>query len=467
MAEWEKVLNTTRSLCPECLKRIPAWNVRRGDSVYLVKECPDHGRFSTVIWRGEPAYESWGYPRKSSGPGVCARQKDRGCPFDCGLCSEHHQEPCAVLLEVTSRCNLRCPVCFAKTDGTEGPDPGLEVIEGWYRALLRNGGPFNIQLSGGEPTLRDDLPEIIALGQTLGFSFIQINTNGIRLGNEPEYVKSLKAAGLGCVFLQFDGIDDSVYGRIRGKALLAQKEAAIRQCAEQGIGIVLAATLVPGINTSGIGALAEYALLQIPQVRGLHFQPIGYMGRYPGTPRDQDRFTLPEVIRALETQTNGRLRAEHFLPPAGENAHCSFHANIILLPDGSLKPWVTDLSGYYQAKAEPGGDGSLRARNFMARQWTAPRGSPTHGGSSASTGTPDTLDGLAARMRSHTLSISGMAFQDVWNLDLERLRDCHISILAPDRRVIPFCAYNLSSRTGRTLYRAQDSLQGQHAQNAL
>lgn len=467
----EKVLNSTQSLCPECLTRIPAWNVRRGDNVYLVKECPVHGRFSTVVWRGEPAYEGWGYPRSFAGPGVCATPKDRGCPFDCGLCPEHHRMPCAVLLEVTSRCNLRCPVCFADSTGGREPDPGMEIIEGWYRALLRNGGQCNIQLSGGEPTVRDDLPEIVALGKSLGFNFVQINTNGVRLGTDLDYVKRLKAAGLDCAFLQFDGVDDTVYRQIRGKALLRQKEAAIRHCAEQGIGIVLAATLVPGINTADIGALAEYALRLVPHVRGMHFQPIGYMGRYPGTPRDEDRITLPEVIRALEMQTSGRLRAEHFLPPAGENAHCSFHGNITVLPDGSLKPWVTDLAGYYRARAEPKCDGSLHARDFMARQWSSPAltgcGGALCDNAAACVQSGNSLEELLARMRSHTLSISGMAFQDVWNLDLDRLRDCHIGTLAHDRRIIPFCAYNLSSRTGQTLYRTQDASCGQHAKNTL
>ena len=58
---------------------------------------------------------------------------------------------------------------------------------------------------------------------------------------------------------------------------------------------------------------------------------------------------------------------------------------------------------------------------------------------------------LAAR--GSTLSISGMAFQDAWTLDLERLRECFIHVVSPDRRVIPFCAYNLTAMSGESLYR--------------
>lgn len=459
MTPRETVLNATRSLCPVCLRRIPAWNVRRGDNVYLVKQCPDHGRFRTVIWRGEPAYETWGYPHAVSGPDVCATSRREGCPFDCGLCPEHRTAPCAVLLEVTSRCNLRCPVCFADAGSTGAPDPGLDLLERQYRSLLAQAGPCNVQLSGGEPTLRDDLPDIVALGRRLGFDFIQINTNGLRLASDPEYVRRLKEAGLACAFLQCDGLTDGVFLKLRGQPLLRIKEAAIDHCAAHGIGVVLAATLVPGVNTDQIGALAEYALRRVPQVRGLHLQPIGYLGRYPGPPTDEDRLTLPEIIRALEEQTSGRLRASCFLPPAGENAHCSFHANIAVLQDGSLQPWVSDPASYYRSKAAPDRDGSRHARHFMARQWRAANAVPACARVTEEALSGDGLDDLLERMRSHTLSISAMAFQDIWNLDLNRLRDCHIGTVGADGRIIPFCAYNLTSLAGHSLYRnAENSL---------
>ncbi|MDR1241168.1 MAG: radical SAM protein [Deltaproteobacteria bacterium] len=454
MSSDTRILNSTESICPECLQRIPARNVKRGDSVYLVKECPEHGPFSTVIWRGEPDYEAWGYAGNTRGPGGFVPDRQRGCPFDCGLCPAHRNQPCAVLLEITSRCNLGCPVCFADADKAgAGEDPSLSAISGWYRRLLSSGGPVNIQLSGGEPTMRDDLPDIIALGRQLGFDFIQINTNGLRLGQEPRYAEKLKAAGLSCAFLQFDGTDDRMYESIRGAALLRHKAAAVKHCADNGIGVVLACTLVPGVNTAGIGDLIRYALQWVPHVRAVHFQPMGYIGRYPGAPRDEDRFTIPEIIRALETQSQGLVRVEHFVPPAGENSHCSFHGNFIILPDGSLKPWVSDLPSYHRAKTGPAGNGTLHARNFMARQWSAPQLAPPPLEPPDDAAAPYSVENFLSRLNTHTLSISGMAFQDAWNLDLERLRDCHISVISRDSRIIPFCAYNLTSRSGGTLYR--------------
>ena len=306
--------------------------------MYLDKSCPEHGYFRTIIWRGPPSYQSWTGPEKRpSPPELCSTSVSKGCPFDCGLCPEHRQHSCCVVLEVTERCNLSCPVCFAESR-TLATDPEIATIESWFKLLLSAGGPYNIQLSGGEPTLRDDLPEIIQIGRSLGFSYFQLNTNGLRLAYDIGYVRRLKAAGLSCVFLQFDGTNDAIYNTIRGTALLSAKTKAISNCADQHLGVVLVPTLVPSVNTGDIGGIIDYALARMPAVRGVHFQPISYFGRYPKPPRDCDRITIPEVMNQIEQQTAGRIKAAELRPPAAENAHCSFHGNFVLTADGTLKP---------------------------------------------------------------------------------------------------------------------------------
>ena len=443
-------LDQTESVCPVCLQRINARHVVEGDVVYLRKTCPDHGDFSTVVWRGPPSYEEWGrQAARFTPPQKCATEKtERGCPFDCGLCPDHRQRSCCVLLEVTERCNLRCPICFAASGG-HGADPSLEEIGGWLDMLRQSGQAVNIQLSGGEPTLRDDLPEIVALCRARGFEFIQVNTNGIRIARDLAFLQRLKQAGLDCVFLQFDGLDDEVYRRIRGAELLALKRQAISHCAQIGLGVVLVPVLAPGVNTAQVGDILRFAIDQVPMVRAVHFQPVSYFGRYPGAPDDSGRVTLPEVLRLIEEQTAGAIQATDFRPGTAENPYCSFNGRFTVA-DGKIAaalPSVKQGGCCSSPTAEPEGEEVRRAQQFVARRWAAAQEA-----SCGESGGTDSLDQFLAG-RGHELCISGMVFQDAWTLDLERLRQCYIHVVSADRRLVPLCAYNLSSISGQTLYR--------------
>lgn len=440
----------TQSLCPVCLERIPAVRFRYGPDLYMSKKCPVHGRFQVVLWRGEPDYEDWVRPKVPWYPQNPATSVDRGCPFDCGLCPEHRQQTCTALLEVTQRCNLGCAFCFASSGSNTEPDPEMKEIALWYESLLANGIQCNVQLSGGEPTIRDDLPEIVALGRSMGFEFIQLNTNGLRLARDPSYVQRLKEAGLASVFLQFDGTTEHIYRKLRGVPLLDEKRAAIRNCEVHEISVVLVPTVVPRINDHDFGAIVRFALEYLPVVRGVHFQPVSYFGRYPHPPTDSDRITIPEVIRCIERQTDGLVKARDFGPPGCENAHCSFHGVFVLMPDGELKTFShKDVSpcSCQELRAE---DGAAQSRRFVARQWAQPMTS----GCCSKEDSPSLgyWDVILDRARTHTLSISGMAFQDAWNIDLERVRECCIHVVARDGRLVPFCAYNLTSSTSQSLY---------------
>ena len=456
MQDKETILGITESLCPECLQRIKAKRVEVNHTVYLEKTCKDHGDFCTVIWRGQPSYRSWSVAKLPSRPPVCATNISQGCPFDCGLCPDHRQHTCCVLLEVTKRCNLHCPICFAKA-GSEESDPDRTTIENWYRLLLKSGGPYNIQLSGGEPTLRDDLPEIIASGRSLGYDFIQVNTNGLRLARDYSYVKRLKEAGLSCVFLQFDGTNDEIYEKLRGTALLAEKQAAITNCVKLQLGVVLVPTLVPGVNTQNIGSIIQYAIEQMPTVRGVHFQPVSYFGRYPQEPSDRERITIPEVINKIVKQTGGKFQIEDFRPPRGENAYCSFHGNFVLMNNGELKAW-SNAGSKGCCQPQIAAVEARKARTFVAKRWSAPQKAERRDienkeekyGDDINVGS---MDAFLDRVEKYSFCISGMAFQDVWNLDLDRLRECFIHVVSPDSRIIPFCAYNLTDKQGNPLYR--------------
>lgn len=318
------VSTKTQSLCPHCLRRIGAFRIVKDDAVYLEKSCPEHGSLEKVlIWKNNPKnYNEWKRPSGmpvsiSSGVSedLSILSSADGCPYECGLCSNHKQSTCSVILEVTGRCNIHCPVCFASSETSAGADPDVKRIEQMLRNAYDTAGRCPIQLSGGEPTLRDDLPQIIAVARETGFDHIQVNTNGIRIAQDIAYGRALKDAGVTDFYLQFDGLTDDVYRRIRGADLLQIKLKALGRCAALRVGVILVPTLVKGVNDSQIGSIIQFAKKQMPTVKGVHYQPLTYVGRYPSAPRNEERMLIPDILMAIEKQTDGELKQENFIPP--------------------------------------------------------------------------------------------------------------------------------------------------------
>lgn len=450
MAEGDlrNIIGETTSVCPECLQVIPARKVDTGNGIYMEKECPEHGRFRTMIWEGSlESYEKWGENIQRADNIPHAKAADKGCPYDCGLCENHERRGCCVLLELTSRCNLHCPVCFADAGEGKGSDTPMEVIAEQMDALMSHGGPFNLQLSGGEPTVRDDLPEIIRMGKQKGFTFFQLNTNGLRLAREEGYGKKLRDAGLSCVFLQFDGLEDEVYKVLRGRPLMAEKLAAIKACEEAGLGVILVPVITPGVNENQVGAILKFAVSHMPAVRGVHFQPVSYFGRCVEA-QGSYRITIPKLLRLVEEQTDGMMTATHFTGGNATNPYCTLQANYLRQPDGRLQPMLHGTARAYAT--------SEQARKFVESQWQGAK--KTESGcccESTDQMQLDTssLDEFLRNLHNNTFAVSGMLFQDAWNLDLDRLKRCYI--LETDSRygMVPFCAYNLTGKDGKTIYR--------------
>jgi hypothetical protein len=423
-------------VCPVCLKRLPAEIVKRGQEYFLEKTCRDHGSFSTVVWRGDdPAFERWG----NYVPPAEAEDAQPDCPSGCGLCPGHLQKTCCALVEVTERCNLNCPFCFARSGG-ESIDPTNEQLSEYFRQLVKSGNTF-IQITGGEPTVRDDLPEIVAAAKAAGCENIQLNSNGIRLGQDKAYTKALAEAGVSFVFMQFDGTDDAIYEKLRGRPLLAEKLAAIKACSDELLGVTLVPTIVPGVNDGNIGEILNFGLSNSPAVRGVHFQPVSYLGRYPQPPGNGERITLPEVLRAIERQTAGKVKIEDMVPSGCDHPRCGFHGDFVLMPETLVQLTPKAETG---SCCQDDGRSHIRSRNFVARRWkrTAANSGPECCGSNDF----NDLNDFIGRVKSHGFTITAMAFQDAYTLDMERLRRCSVHVYK-NGRTIPFCARYLTAET--------------------
>ena len=422
-----RIIRETRSVCPVCLQNLPAGLAREADGrILLEKHCPTHGDFRVPVWQGKVDWDQWllGTEPLPGGVGL-------GCPGNCGLCSEHESGSCCVLLEVTGRCNLRCPFCFAH-GGENGEEPPLDRLKESVRDIVSQCGSPLLQLSGGEPTLRDDLDQLVRFAKEAGCSYVQLNTNGIRLAKEPDYARRLAEAGLDIVFLQFDGTREETTRILRGAPILELKKEAIRICGELRVGVTLVPTVVRGVNDDDLGGIISFACRMAPAVRGIHFQPVSYFGRYPGRPEDEDRYTLDRLMADISAQAGIPLSS--FMPSRCDHPLCGFHASFFLEPSGRLRP----LSSITHSSRNRGS--ARDNREYVARHW---RRAPEEPKPEACLSDEMDFDTFLYRLRHESLTLSAMAFQDAMNLNIERLHRCSLHVY-DEGRIKPFCANYLT-----------------------
>ncbi|MDY0094121.1 MAG: radical SAM protein [Candidatus Vecturithrix sp.] len=427
-----KVLHQTWSVCPVCLKRLPAERVQIGTNVFLRKTCAEHGTFESIIWRGRFDIHEW--MGETESPALANPR----CPDGCGLCPDHLQKTCCVLLNITSRCNLDCRFCFADQGGAMD-DPPFEAIRESLANLVKTGKTL-VQLSGGEPTVRSDLPDIIHAAKAAGLKYVQLNTNGVRLGEDQDYVRALADAGLSFVFMQFDGTEDAIYEELRGQPLLKIKQNAIKHCAAQNLGVTLVPTIVRGINTQNIGETLKFAISQSPNVRGVHFQPVSFIGRAPEHPTDHERITLDELICEIEQQTDGMIRAEHLVPSHCNHPLCGFHGDF-LTNHNEVIPLLKREKPVQQCCCNSNAADKRRA--FLTRRWQRPALNDAETASCC--GDIHDMEYFLKRIKTHGFTVTAMAFQDADTLDFTRLRSCSLHVYDKGR-FVPFCAYYLSGR---------------------
>jgi len=479
------VIKKTKSLCPECLKVVEAEVYQKDDKVMVKKECSEHGEFNNVYWSSNELYE---LAKESNfkGEGVENPQTpvNEGCPLDCGLCPDHQSHTILGLIDVTNRCNMKCPVCFANAAVSKYIyEPSYEEIRQMLKNL-RGNEPVSapaIQFAGGEPTVRKDIVDLVKLAKEEGFSHTQIATNGIKLAKDPELVKELKEAGLNTVYLQFDGVTEEPYINNRGRNILPIKLEAIDNCRKEKLGIVLVPTVVKGVNDDQIGDIIKFAVKNIDVIRGVNFQPISFAGRTPADEVEKQRVTIPDFEQMVEKQTDSKIKIEDFHPASsvfpisefiealeGEpqvtftcHPHCGA-ATYVFIDNGDIIPITQfiDVDRFFDLlskSAEDIKDGGLtgKAKTLARATVELPR---TVDRSKA----PSSIDiknillqvfkersySALGDFHHNTLLIACMHFMDPWNFDCDRVKRCVIHYAVPDGRIIPFCTMN-------TLYREQ------------
>lgn len=318
----------TQSLCPSCLTLVDAKIVFQDNKVWMLKRCKTHGESKVLIADDVEYYKQIrNFNKQSEMPAKFGTKVHYGCPYDCGLCEDHEQHSCLSIIEVTDRCNLTCPTCYAGSSPNYGRHRTLEEIEKMFDAVVKyEGEPDVVQLSGGEPTVHPDFFAILDIAKTKPIRHLMLNTNGIRIAKDIKFVEHLASYMPDFeIYLQFDSFSPEVLETLRGEDLTEVRKKAIQNLNQFNLSTTLVVTLQKGLNDHEIGEIIDYALKQ-KCVRGVTFQPTQMAGRLEGFDSEKGKITLTEVRRKIYEQSSV-FKPEDLIPvPCNPDALCMAYA---------------------------------------------------------------------------------------------------------------------------------------------
>jgi len=223
----------------------------REGKVYMTKTCPSHGECEELYFGSYEMYKKfstyWMDGKGAQAPNVMVDKC--ACPTNCGLCTNHLSHSGLANMIITNRCDLTCWYCFFYVKkGLEGAylyEPNLEQVRAMMKTLKAQ-KPIagnSIQITGGEPMLRDDITDIIKLMKEEGVDHVQLNTNGIKLALSPETMRQVRAAGVSNLYLSFDGVTPRTNPKNHWEVPYALQSA--RKC---GMTVVFVPTVIKSIN---------------------------------------------------------------------------------------------------------------------------------------------------------------------------------------------------------------------------
>ncbi len=379
---------------------------------------------------------------------------------------------------------------FYAKEGQPIYEPTLDQV----RMMLRNAkeeqtiGANAIQFTGGEPTLRDDLIEILKIAKEEGYSHVQLNTDGIKLAFDPELVRKIKEVGVNTFYLSYDGMTPQTNWKNHWEIPLIFDN--VRKVG--GPGIVLVPTTIRNVNDHELGAVINFGLNHLDIVRSINIQPISMIGRVPKKNRQMFRITIPGAIKKIEEQTNGAVTKDDWYPVpiaghiarffeafTGKKYYMTSHfacgaATYIFLDGGKVIPITRfiDVDGFVEflakkaeelenwkrlgklSKLKVGGEIFLKFRSFYDSKYAPKSISVLKLVENAfAKGTYEAL----GQFHKKTLFIGMMHFQDEYNYDVQRVERCVIHYAMPDGRIVPFCAFNVIPELYRDKVQAQFS----------
>ncbi len=483
-------LEKTYSVCPVCLQegkiqKINASIIEDDKKIWMIKQCQTHGPFKEIYFSDVNLYTRWMKYKVTGKPVSIIKTSLFNDPE---LYAEHTSQTVLTNLVVTNRCNLRDNQNFLDANTTACVyEPSLDQLRDLMQQTRSEKpiGSKSIQITGGEPTLREDLFEIVRIAKKIGFSHVQIYTNGLKLADSIDYCQRLKDEKVDTIYMRFDGVTETT------NPLIAQHKKALENQRKVNLNVVLVPVLIGNKNIHESGKIVRFALDNIDVIRGIHFQPICFCGKntkVKDDKRESQRVDYVQMIDVIEKEFPGMISRDDFYPVSfifpisrlieafTKDPQVEFTAHpgcggstFIFIDNGRLLPITRffDVEAYMtflneQTKKK----GPLRKlriasafikniNNFVNVE-KAPQGfnlkqilkEAAIGGSQ-----------YALRKFHHQcLFIGSMWYQDAWNLNIDRLQRCVIHCVTFEG-IVPFCSYHALGYGDKILEKHSVSIQ--------
>ncbi len=485
----------TQSLCPECTKVVKAKKFEEDGKVWMEKTCSEHGYYKELISPNANVYMDMFTFRFGDGQGVSnpVTLEGKNCPKDCGICNMHHSHTAVANVDLTNRCDMTCPVCFANANAA-GYVCEPDLVE--VREMLQNLRDMKpvpakvVQFAGGEPTIHPQFHKICEMARDMGFWHVQVATNGKNISNL-EFARKAKESGLHTLYFQFDGVTDDVQFKTRAEKIMDMKRKVVENCRKVGLKIVLVPTLVKGLNDHQIGDMIRFAVENVDVIVGIAFQPVCFTGRINERNRLEKRYTMTHLAMDVEKQTGWAPAKGAWLPLgctspfsklsealSGEpsmtiTCHPDCGSGAFLFVEPHERKEVRSLTDFFDVRSALIEVGKIaqevqkknekhsrfrggmklftkaKVLNVIRKHFNAKK-APKGLTFSRMLGVLDGYESKdVSQAKEHqtkhaypTLFIAGMHFQDPYNYDVERVKRCVIHYSARDGKIYPFCTYN-------------------------
>ena len=438
------------SICSTCYRRADAKIVFQDDRVYMIKHCTEHGYEKVLVADDVDYYRRCRevFIKPPEMPQHYNTPVKWGCPYDCGLCTDHEQHSCLTLVEICDFCNLKCPVCYAASGPDRQQFRTLDEIGAMLDAVVRSEGqPDVVQISGGEPTVHPDFFRVLEMAKARPIRHLMVNTNGVRIAESDAFAKRLSEFMPDFeVYLQFDSFKREALMDLRGADLRRIREQALERLNRHGISTTLVVTVKRGVNDDEIGTIIDYALKQ-PCVRGVTLQPVQVAGRTDRFDPATDRLTLTEVRRAILEQTTV-FKPQDVIPvPCHPDSLAMAYA---LKIEGQVVP----LTGMIDPEVliNGGRNTIVYEHDDAVRDGIVKLFATNHSPESSASTLRDLLCCMpqitapAALGYENLFRVIIMQFIDAYSFDVRSVKKTCVHIVHPDGRLIPFDTYNLFYR---------------------